>query len=62
MTELDEDVSMREAFAAADDVLRGAVSGITEVIKTLLVLISLDFADVKTVMSGRGSYDGFRSR
>jgi cell division protein FtsZ len=53
MTELDEDVSMRDAFAAADEVLRGAVSGITEVIKTP-GLISLDFADVKTVMSGRG--------
>lgn len=53
MTELDSDVSMREAFAAADEVLRGAVGGITEVIKTP-GLISLDFADVKTVMSGRG--------
>lgn len=53
MTELDEDVSMRDAFAAADEVLRGAVSGITEVIKTP-GLISLDFADVKTVMAGRG--------
>ena len=53
MTELDEDVSMRDAFAAADEVLRGAVSGITEVIK-VPGLISLDFADVKTVMSGRG--------
>ncbi|MDD3267019.1 MAG: cell division protein FtsZ, partial [Burkholderiales bacterium] len=53
MTNLDEDVSMRDAFAAADDVLLGAVSGITEVIKTP-GFISLDFADVKTVMSGRG--------
>lgn len=53
MTELDADVSMRDAFAAADDVLRNAVSGITEVIKTP-GLISLDYADVKTVMSGRG--------
>ncbi len=53
MTELDEDVSMRDAFAAADEVLLGAVGGITEVIKTP-GLISLDFADVKTVMSGRG--------
>lgn len=53
MTELDENVSMRDAFAAADDVLRGAVSGITEVIKTP-GLISLDFADVRTVMFGRG--------
>ncbi len=53
LSELDEDVSMRSAFAAADDVLKGAVLGITEVIKTPGV-ISLDFADVKTVMSGRG--------
>ena len=53
LSELDEEVSMREAFAAADDILRGAVLGITEVIKTPGV-ISLDFADIKTVMSGRG--------
>ncbi|MDQ5920602.1 MAG: cell division protein FtsZ [Pseudomonadota bacterium] len=53
LSELDEEISMREAFAAADDVLKGAVLGITEVIKTPGV-ISLDFADVKTVMSGRG--------
>lgn len=53
LSELDEEVSMRAAFAAADDVLKGAVLGITEVIKTPGV-ISLDFADVKTVMSGRG--------
>ena len=53
LSELDEDVSMRTAFAAADDILKGAVLGITEVIKTPGV-ISLDFADVKTVMSGRG--------
>jgi len=54
LSELDEEVSMRDAFAAADNVLKGAVLGITEVIKTPGV-ISLDFADVKTVMSGRGS-------
>jgi cell division protein FtsZ len=53
MSELDEEVSMRDAFSASDNVLRGAVMGITEVIKTPGV-ISLDFADVKTVMSGRG--------
>lgn len=53
LSELDEEVSMRDAFNAADDVLKGAVLGITEVIKTPGV-ISLDFADVKTVMSGRG--------
>ncbi|TXH59775.1 MAG: cell division protein FtsZ [Bacteroidia bacterium] len=53
LSELDENVSMREAFSAVDDILKGAVLGITEVIKTPGV-ISLDFADVKTVMSGRG--------
>ncbi len=53
LSELDEEVSMRDAFSAADNVLKGAVLGITEVIKTPGV-ISLDFADVKTVMSGRG--------
>lgn len=53
MTELDEEISMREAFAAVDNVLFGAISGITEVIKTP-GLISVDFADVKTVMSGKG--------
>lgn len=53
LSELGEEVSMREAFLAADNILKGAVLGITEVIKTPGV-ISLDFADVKTVMSGRG--------
>lgn len=53
LSELDEEVSMRDAFARADEVLKGAVLGITEVIKTPGV-ISLDFADVRTVMSGRG--------
>ncbi len=53
LSELDENVSMRDAFAAADDILKGAVLGITEVIKTPGV-ISLDFADIRTVMYGRG--------
>lgn len=53
LSELDEEVSMRDAFFAADNVLKGAILGITEVIKTPGV-ISMDFADVKTVMSGRG--------
>lgn len=53
LSELHEDVSMREAFAAADNILKGAVLGITEVIKTPGV-ISLDFADIRTVMSGGG--------
>ena len=53
VTELDEDISMRDAFAAADEVLRNAVAGITEVIKTPGI-ISLDFADIRTVMSEGG--------
>lgn len=53
ISELNADVSLKEAFANSDDVLRRAVLGITEVIKTP-GLISLDFADVRTVMSRRG--------
>ena len=44
---------MREAFRAADDVLKGAVAGISEVI-TCPGLINVDFADVRAVMSEMG--------
>jgi cell division protein FtsZ len=53
MSALGEDVSMREAFRAADNVLRNAVAGISEVI-TNPGIINLDFADVKNVMSIMG--------
>lgn len=53
MTALGEDVSMRDAFRAADNVLRNAVAGISEVI-TSPGIINLDFADVKNVMSIMG--------
>lgn len=53
MDVLGEDVSMRDAFKAADDVLCGAVAGIAEVITTP-GLISVDFADIRTVMSEMG--------
>ncbi|AXK38740.1 cell division protein FtsZ [Crenobacter cavernae] len=53
MEVLGEDVTMREAFRAADDVLRGAVAGIAEVI-TCPGLINVDFADVRTVMGEMG--------
>lgn len=53
MSALGEDVSMREAFRAADNVLRNAVAGIAEVI-TNPGIINLDFADVKNVMSIMG--------
>lgn len=50
---LGSDISMANAFAAADDVLLGAVQGIAQVI-TCQGLINVDFADVKTVMGEMG--------
>jgi hypothetical protein len=44
---------LTEAFAAADDVLRQAIQGISDLI-LVPGLINLDFADVKTIMNGRG--------
>jgi cell division protein FtsZ len=41
------------AFATADDVLRQAIQGISDLI-LVPGLINLDFADVKTIMNGRG--------
>ncbi len=45
---------MLEAFREADNVLRQGVQGISDLIATP-GLINLDFADVKTIMSNRGS-------
>jgi cell division protein FtsZ len=50
----DRQVSVLEAFRAADQVLLSGVQGITDLITTP-GLINLDFADVKAVMSGAGS-------
>ena len=47
------DNSIFSAFDNANDVLRGAVKGIAEII-TIRGFINVDFADVRTVMSGRG--------
>ena len=47
------DDTIFNAFDNANDVLRGAVKGIAEII-TIRGHINVDFADVKTVMSGRG--------
>lgn len=44
---------LTEAFVMADDILRQAVQGISDLI-TVPGEINLDFADVKTVMSGMG--------
>ena len=53
MEVLGEDVSMKEAFQAADDVLHNAVAGIAEIINCP-GLVNVDFEDVKTVMSEMG--------
>src|SRR4026209_341210 len=45
--------SLFDAFRIADDILRQAVQGISDLI-TVPGLINLDFADVKTVMAGMG--------
>ncbi len=51
---LDKQTSMVEAFRVADDVLRQGVQGISDLV-TLPGLINLDFADVRTIMSGAGN-------
>jgi cell division protein FtsZ len=53
LTVLDRKTSMVDAFSVADDVLRQGVQGISDLI-TLPGLINLDFADVRTIMSGAG--------
>lgn len=53
MQVLGEDVSMLDAFKAANNVLHGAVGGIAEVINCP-GLVNVDFADVRTVMSEMG--------
>jgi cell division protein FtsZ len=45
--------SLNDAFTSADDVLRQAIQGISDLI-LVPGLINLDFADVKTIMSGMG--------
>ena len=49
----DKSTSMLEAFAMADDVLRKGVQGISDLISEY-GLVNVDFADVRTVMEGRG--------
>ena len=50
---LGRDISLLDAFKAANDVLLGAVQGIAELI-TRPGLINVDFADVRTVMAEMG--------
>lgn len=51
---VDKKTPMLEAFREADNVLRQAVQGISDLI-AVPGLINLDFADVKTIMTERGS-------
>jgi cell division protein FtsZ len=50
---IDRRTTLTDAFSLADDVLRQAIQGISDLI-LVPGLINLDFADVKTIMSGMG--------
>ena len=50
---IDRSTPLTDAFCTADDVLRQAIQGISDLI-LVPGLINLDFADVKTIMSGMG--------
>ena len=52
-TILKKDVPFMDAFRYADDVLRQAIQGVSELI-AVPGLINLDFADVSTIMKGKG--------
>jgi cell division protein FtsZ len=51
---VDKRVSLKDAFCAADDVLRQGIQGISELI-TVPGMINLDFADVRAIMSEGGA-------
>ncbi len=53
LREVEEKITLIDAFRRADDILLQAVQGITDLITTPGI-INLDFADVRTVMTGRG--------
>jgi cell division protein FtsZ len=53
LTVIDRQTSMIEAFVTADDVLRQAIQGISDLI-LVPGIINLDFADVKAIMSAAG--------
>jgi cell division protein FtsZ len=50
---IDRSTPLTDAFATADDVLRQAIQGISDLI-LVPGLINLDFAELKTIMSGMG--------
>lgn len=50
----DRNMPVVEAFRLADDVLRQGIQGISDLV-TMTGIINLDFADVKSIMSGAGT-------
>ena len=50
----DRNTNFKDAFASADDVLRQAVEGISNLITTPGI-INVDFADIRAIMSSAGS-------
>jgi cell division protein FtsZ len=50
---VEQGTSFFEAFRIADDILRQAVQGISDII-TIPGIINRDFADVRTIMAGQG--------
>ena len=53
LTTIDRTTSLTDAFGMADDVLHQAIQGISDLI-LVPGLINLDFADVTTIMAGKG--------
>lgn len=53
LRDVEENITLLNAFRSADDILLQAVQGITDLITTPGI-INLDFADVTTVMRGKG--------
>jgi cell division protein FtsZ len=53
LTIIDRTTPLVDAFATADEVLRQAIQGISDLI-LVPGLINLDFADIKTIMAGMG--------
>src|SRR5205809_589887 len=53
LTIIDRSTALTDAFGTADDVLRQAIQGISDLIM-VAGMINLDFADVKTIMAGMG--------
>ena len=49
-----KEMTMKEAFEYADDVLRQGVQGIADTITKNAVMINLDFADVRSTMQNTG--------